>query len=988
MSMHEISNNSTLWVVGAFLLITMVVGLYSGRGIKTIKEYALGDGKFSTFTLVLTFLATYIGGGAIIGTTNEIFLIGLLPIVSYFGAIIQHLILAYIISPKIIHFNKCLTMGDLINKLYGKKYQLLIGALSLVTVIFSLSIQLFMLGKVFNVFLGINIFHGIILSGLFLGTYSALGGMKAVAITDVIQFLILIIVLPLIAGLLLKNVGGYKNLILNLPKEKLDIFNNKYFFKYFTFFLMVGIFPRLLISPPTFHRMLLSKNKNQLKNQFLVSSVIDPVVRITIMIIGLSAIVLYPNVNSKEVIPSIINNLFSDGIAKGLAISGIIAIIMSTADSYLHSGGLVLSNDIILNLFKLKNNNKKQLFLAKISTVFVAIVAIIIANEIHNGWNFRSVNIWRSKISAPVLLFPIFIGILGIKTDKKSFLVSIFFGVVSSLISHYYLIQSMKTLSVPIGILSSTISYLLTHLFINKGIKLLKREKDNSKTTEKPWEPSLEKTFNWIYSFIPTPRKIFDFSRESVIKHGTFNVIFGIYCCVNFTLAYFMWDHEVKETYDFMIYLRLIGGTMAGLCIVKDQWKEFLKPYFPLFWHATLLFCLPFVTTLMFFLTHGSFTWLFSIATSIFFLILLVDGPMFCILGPLGVALGIGYYKWQFGPLNMSALGFDTNYYLIYQILFPTIISLLFAYRKKFFYLIRGNQGVNLGLSLCHELRNTGLQALPSSQYLNRKALQIEKISFNKTNNIYELDKKMMDFMINTSSEVEKHTKNTIRVVSTFEKLLLEFRNSLSNPQICSMKSIIEYTLDEYSFLPGQKEKVSIRLYEDFYAKIPKEAFSFVISNIIRNSYKHGKATDIKLWLENHKLHIWDNGKGVPASEITEIFKLFYTTGDQTSGGVGLAFAKQIVQSFYGEIWCESEEGKNSYTEFIIKFPEVYAGEITDKSLQTAEKEGEVKGKKYSEKQIASRMIREGESPETIEKFTELSVSEIQELIREYKGKK
>ncbi len=41
----------------------------------------------------------------------------------------------------------------------------------------------------------------------------------------------------------------------------------------------------------------MAKNKEVLKNQFLVASVIDPVFRITILIIGFSAFILYSHIN-------------------------------------------------------------------------------------------------------------------------------------------------------------------------------------------------------------------------------------------------------------------------------------------------------------------------------------------------------------------------------------------------------------------------------------------------------------------------------------------------------------------------------------------------------------------------------------------------------------------------------------------------------------------------------------------------------------------
>ena len=106
-------------------------------------------------------------------------------------------------------------------------------------------------------------------------------------------------------------------------------------------------------------------------------------------------------------------------------------------------------------------------------------------------------------------------------------------------------------------------------------------------------------------------------------------MLFGIYVCINFILPYVLWDHKDVETYNLMTNMRFIGGILGGLLIVKSEWKDFLKPYYPLFWHVTLTYCLPFIGTMMFLLTKGSLPWLMNVGVSIFFLILLVSGEMF-----------------------------------------------------------------------------------------------------------------------------------------------------------------------------------------------------------------------------------------------------------------------------------------------------------------------------------------------------------------------
>jgi len=52
-------------IVYVFLLITLVLGLRAGGGIKDMREYALANKKFGTVALTLTFLATNIAGASV-----------------------------------------------------------------------------------------------------------------------------------------------------------------------------------------------------------------------------------------------------------------------------------------------------------------------------------------------------------------------------------------------------------------------------------------------------------------------------------------------------------------------------------------------------------------------------------------------------------------------------------------------------------------------------------------------------------------------------------------------------------------------------------------------------------------------------------------------------------------------------------------------------------------------------------------------------------
>jgi len=62
-----------------------------------------------------------------------------------------------------------------------------------------------------------------------------------------------------------------------------------------------------------------------------------------------------------------------------------------------------------------------------------------------------------------------------------------------------------------------------------------------------------------------------------------------------------------------------------------------------------------------------------------------------------------------------------------------------------------------------------------------------------------------------------------------------------------------------------------------------------------------------------------DTGRGIPAQNLSNIFRPFYTTkGNGT--GLGLSLARRIVEEHHGRIEVSSEVGKGSKFEVVLPF--------------------------------------------------------------------
>lgn len=101
-----------------------------------------------------------------------------------------------------------------------------------------------------------------------------------------------------------------------------------------------------------------------------------------------------------------------------------------------------------------------------------------------------------------------------------------------------------------------------------------------------------------------------------------------------------------------------------------------------------------------------------------------------------------------------------------------------------------------------------------------------------------------------------------------------------------------------------------------------------VVTNLVENALKYSREPKIIIQTQNENGHIIlsvkDNGNGIPKKYFSKIFRKFYRvpSGEQVAArgfGLGLSFAKRIIDAHHGKISVESIAGIGS--NFIIRLP-------------------------------------------------------------------
>jgi len=148
-------------------------------------------------------------------------------------------------------------------------------------------------------------------------------------------------------------------------------------------------------------------------------------------------------------------------------------------------------------------------------------------------------------------------------------------------------------------------------------------------------------------------------------------------------------------------------------------------------------------------------------------------------------------------------------------------------------------------------------------------------------------------------------------------KSVVDSKSSKDDFKTYSITKDIDETLKQYPFQNNERKLITVETSEGFEyvgnAVLTKHILFNLIKNslrAIRNAGKGEITIKLEIGKKFNKLIFRDTATGISKEFLPKLFELFESQSiDQGGTGVGLAFVKKILQSYGGDISCESVEG-------------------------------------------------------------------------------
>ncbi|OYT89773.1 MAG: sodium:solute symporter [Burkholderiales bacterium PBB6] len=208
-------NNTLIVFVVLYLLGTLGLGVWAGTRIKNTSDFAIAGRSLPLAMVITTTFATWFGAETVMGIPAKFVQSGLGAIVEDpFGAGTCLILVGLFFATKLYRQN-LLTIGDFYRQRYGKGVEVFCSSAIILSYLGWVAAQITALGLVFSVLTNgaMSETAGMIVGTLAVLVYVVVGGFLAVAWTDFIQMIVLVIGLSVIAVFSADLAGGTDKVI-------------------------------------------------------------------------------------------------------------------------------------------------------------------------------------------------------------------------------------------------------------------------------------------------------------------------------------------------------------------------------------------------------------------------------------------------------------------------------------------------------------------------------------------------------------------------------------------------------------------------------------------------------------------------------------------------------------------------------------------------------------------------------------------------------
>ena len=390
-----------LWAFLGYLAVLVAVGVWSSRfSSQGVGEFFVGGRKMNRFVVALSAVVSGRSAWLLLGVTGMAYSTGASALWAVTGYTVAEAFLFFTLARRLRRFSEvhdCVTLPDFFAERFGDddgRLRMVLAGVILIFMVGYVASQFTGGGKAIGASFGLEPRTGVLITAAIVLGYTVVGGFLAVAVTDAIQAVFMIIGLLVVPALAISDAGGWGAVSAELMAYD-PSFTDPLALAFGVWLGHVGIGLGSPGNPHIIVRYMSIDDAEQLKFAGVVGTFWNVVMGAGAVLIGLAGRVYFPEVEALPLADT--ENLYPTLAAEhlppvlfGIVVASIFAAIMSTADSQL----LVAASTVVRDVYEKVIRKGEPLTQRALVILSRLVVSVLVVVALLLGWVADELVFW------------------------------------------------------------------------------------------------------------------------------------------------------------------------------------------------------------------------------------------------------------------------------------------------------------------------------------------------------------------------------------------------------------------------------------------------------------------------------------------------------------------------------------------------------------------------------------------------------------------
>lgn len=419
------------WAIAIYMLLMAGIGLFLGKFVKNIGDYFKGGNAIPWVSGAISNFMTKFSTFIFVAYAGIAYEHGLVALTLIWSTVLPALIGVAFFARRWRRAG-IMTPMEFLETRYNMPVRQLFSWSGVFFKILDNMVRLYALGLFVAAATPMSLQMSILISGIIVALYTVVGGLWAVVITDVLQFIILMVATIILVPLTIQAAGGLEQMKMAIP-DHFTWFNGPKGMPLFLFVYYLMILVKYSGNWTFIQRFYSVRDEKASEKQGMLTAVFFLLFPIIFLFPSLAARALLPNLENPEMAyVSVCLELLPTGIM-GLMIAAMFAATMSVLSGEYNVTAGVLTKDIYQRLFNPKAEGKEILWVGRIMTLFLGGLITVGALYVGGfGGAFEANKLFTGLFALPMTL-PLVLGIVLKRPSPGGALATVIGGMILGL---------------------------------------------------------------------------------------------------------------------------------------------------------------------------------------------------------------------------------------------------------------------------------------------------------------------------------------------------------------------------------------------------------------------------------------------------------------------------------------------------------------------------------------------------------------------------